>query len=264
MANVDKHAPGSFAWLELATSDQNAAKGFYQSLFGWTANDFPMGPAEFYTMFQLEGRDCAAGYTLKEEMRSQGIPPHWDLYMAVESADDTAAKVTEAGGKVIAPPIDVMDFGRMAVLQDPTGAVFCIWQAKQHPGTSITSVPGTLCWADLMSPDPAAAAKFYHEVFGWAIAPGENDPSGYLHIKNGTEFIGGIPPAEHRPPNVPPHWMLYIFVTDCAASSEKAKELGGNVLLAPMDIMNVGSMSIVADPQGAAFALFTPTPHTQA
>src|SRR5438067_1881407 len=127
MPNIEKHEPGSFCWIELATTDQNAAKAFYTELFGWAASDFPMGPGEFYTMFELDGRDAAATYTMKEQMRSQGIPPHWMIYIAVDSADATAGKVTAARGKVIAPPFDVFDIGRMAVLQDPTGAVFSAW-----------------------------------------------------------------------------------------------------------------------------------------
>ena len=159
MPNIEKHEPGSFCWIELATTDQNAAKIFYEGLFGWGAVDFPMGPGESYTMFNLDGRNAAAAYGLKPEMRAQGIPPHWMVYVAVESADATADKVTAAGGKVTAAPFDVYDFGRMAVLQDPTGAMFCVWQAMKHTGTGIGKVPGTMCWADLDSPDQAAAAR---------------------------------------------------------------------------------------------------------
>src|SRR5215831_10522324 len=103
MANIDSHAPGSFCWFELGTTDQNAAKAFYHSIFGWMANDFPMGPSEFYTMFQKDGRDAGAAYTLNQEMKARGVPPHWMIYIAVSSADQTAAKVTEAGGTVLAP-----------------------------------------------------------------------------------------------------------------------------------------------------------------
>jgi predicted enzyme related to lactoylglutathione lyase len=260
MPNIDKYTPGSFCWFELATSDQNAAKSFYAALFGWGAADMPMGPGDFYTMFKLEGRDTGAAYTLKPEMAAQGIPPHWGIYIAVESADDAAAKAGQAGGQVLAPPFDVFDVGRMAVVLDPTGASFCVWQEKRHFGAGISGVPGTFCWADLCTRNVEAASKFYSEVFGWQIAAGEHDTSGYLHIKNGEAFIGGVPPAEHQKPNAPPHWMLYFFVTDVAASTAKVKELGGQVYVEPMAIETVGTMSVVADPQGAGFALFTPLP----
>lgn len=260
MAHVESHVPGSFCWLELAATEQNAAKQFYSSLFGWAINDFPMGPGEVYTMFNLEGRNAAAAFNMNQQMRAQGVPPHWMLYMAVTSADDTAAKAGEAGGKVVAPPFDVFEFGRMAALQDPTGANFSVWQPKQHTGTGITAVPGTICWADLNTTDPARATAFYSGVFGWEIAPGQ-DNTGYLHIKNGAEFIGGIPPAEHLPPNSPPHWMIYFYVEDCDAAAAKAKDLGAALHMAPSTIEKVGRMAIVADPQGAVFALFQPLPH---
>jgi hypothetical protein len=255
---IDKHPPGAFCWIELSTTDQNAAKGFYNSLFGWTAKDFPMGPNDFYTMFQLEGRDTGAAYTMRAEQRSQGVPPHWMIYIAVANADDAANRATQLGGKVPAPPCDVYDAGRMAVVQDPTGVVFALWQTKTHTGTGIAGVHGSLCWADLITPDVARAKTFYTGLFGWKISASENDPSGYLHIANGEDFIGGIPPASFRPPNAPPHWMAYFYVSNCDETAAKAKDLGGKVLLAPMAIEKVGRMAILADPQGAVFAVIGP------
>src|SRR5579863_10182358 len=149
MPNIDKYAPGSFCWFELATSDQNAAKAFYGSLFGWQAADMPMGPGDFYTMFKLDGRDAGAAYTLRPEMKAQGIPPNWAIYISAASADESAAKAGQAGGQVVAPPFDVFDVGRMAAVVDPTGAAFCLWQEKRHFGAGISGVPGTFCWADL-------------------------------------------------------------------------------------------------------------------
>ncbi|HUK17307.1 MAG TPA: VOC family protein [Bryobacteraceae bacterium] len=257
MGAVEAHAAGTFCWVELGTTDQNAAKQFYGSLFGWTANDFPMGPDEVYTMFGLEGRNTGACYTLRPDMREHGVPPHWLLYVSVANADETAAKIAPAGGKVVAPPFDVAEFGRMAVLQDPTGATIAIWQPKMHHGTGIEGVPGTLCWADLMTPDQAAAAKFYQGVFGWQADPGKEN-TGYLHIKNGDKHIGGIPPAAYQNPNAPPHWLLYFLVEHCDALTAKAKANGANIYMAPMNMEGVGRWSVVADPQGAVFALFQP------
>jgi uncharacterized protein len=126
------------------------------------------------------------------------------LYVAVHSADDAARKVEQLGGKVLMTLFDVMDIGRMAVLHDPTGAVFCVWQAKKHKGIGITGTEGTLCWADLSPPDQQKAGNFYSKLFGWTLDAGQ-DESGCLHIKNGEDYIGGIPPAHHRDPNVAPH-----------------------------------------------------------
>jgi predicted enzyme related to lactoylglutathione lyase len=148
----------------------------------------------------------------------------------------------------------------MAVLQDPTGAVFCVWQPKQHQGVQVYGEDDSFCWADLSTPDVDAAKRFYEALFGWKIAASEGDASGYLHIQNGADFIGGVPPSQHRPPNVPAHWMLYIMVADCDANTAKAKELGGQVCMGPMTIEKVGRMSVITDPQGAAFANFQPLP----
>jgi hypothetical protein len=256
MVTYDKNVVGSFCWVELATTDQNAAKTFYGSIFGWNAQDSPMGPGEFYTIFKLDGRDAAAGYTLRPEQRSAGVPPNWMLYVAVESADQIAAKSQSLGGKLIAGPFDVMDKGRMAVIQDPTGAHFCVWQEIQHSGIGIANEHGSLCWADLSTPDVQRASQFYSELFGWQMVKDEKDPSGYLHIKNGDQMIGGVPPAKHRQPGVPPHWLPYFLVGDVDAIAGKAKQGGANLFLPPTSMENVGRLAVIADPQGAVFAIF--------
>jgi hypothetical protein len=256
MTNIDRHEPGTFCWIELNTTDQNAAKKFYSSLFGWEVQDSPMGPDEFYTMFNLNGRTAAAGFTMKAEQRAQGVPPHWGIYIEVEDADAAVAKAKQLGGNVIAPAFDVMEYGRMAVIQDPTGAYFCVWQSKTHHGTQIGHVHGTLCWADLSTPDVKRAEDFYGGLFGWQFMRDEKDPSGYVHIKNGEHPIGGIPPAAYRQPGVPPHWLAYFQVDDVDALANKAKGMGAKLYLAPMSMEGVGRMAVIADPQGAAFAVF--------
>jgi uncharacterized protein len=257
MPNIDQHAPGSFCWFELGTTNQSAAKSFYQSLFDWSSEDFPMGEIGSYTMFRVNGRDVGAAYTL-DPQRYEGVPPFWNLYVSVQNADATAQRAGELGANVHMPPFDVMQFGRMSVISDPTGAVFSIWQPIQHSGVTVTGVDGTVCWADLNTPNVDKAKDFYSQLFGWTIKPGENDPSGYLHIQNGETYIGGIPPAEHRNPQAPPHWMIYFLVSDCAASTDKAKSLGAGILMPTQKIQSVGTMAILKDPQGAVFALFQP------
>lgn len=259
MANIDSHSVGAFCWIELATTDQAAAKNFYQTLFGWKVNDIPMGPGDFYSIFRLHDRDVSAAYTLRPDQRSQGVPPHWMLYVSVENADRSAARAAELGGKVVAPAFDVMEAGRMAVIADPTGAVLSVWQPKKHAGTGITGVAGTLCWADLSTPDAGRAGEFYSGLFNWKLMAETDDKpatAGYLHIKNGDEFIGGIPPSAHRDPRTPPHWLVYFLVSNCDATAAKAKELGAQSYLGPMTMEGVGRMAILADPQQAVFAIF--------
>jgi predicted enzyme related to lactoylglutathione lyase len=256
MANIDKHPAGSFCWIELVTTDQNAAKQFYTSLFGWSVSDNPMGPGEFYSIFKLHGRDVAAGYTLRKDRLDRGVSVHWSLYIAVDNADQAAAKAAQAGGSILMPAFDVMDAGRMAVIHDPTGAVFSVWQAKNSQGIGVAGENGALCWADLSTPDPDRAQKFYSSLFGWKLEKAEKDPSGYLHIKNGEHYIGGIPPAAHRNPKEHAYWLLYIQVADVEASVAKAKQLGGKILMPPKFMEGVGAWAILADPQGAVFSVF--------
>jgi predicted enzyme related to lactoylglutathione lyase len=256
--NIENHKPGSFCWLELGTTDQNAAKKFYGALFGWTPEDTPMGPGETYTTFQLNGRKAAAGYTLMKDMVEKGIPPHWMLYIAVKDADAAVKRVAELGGKVMAEPFDVFEFGRMAVIQDPTGGTISVWQPKNHKGTEVAQEPGTLCWADLNTPQPEIAAKFYADWLGWKFETGKD---GYRHILNGdlkSDMIGGIPPEFHAPPGTPPHWLPYIAAADCKATAEKAASLGAHAIMPAALIDGVGTIAVLADPQGAVFALYQP------
>jgi predicted enzyme related to lactoylglutathione lyase len=253
------HAPGMFTWVELATTDQPAAKSFYTSLFGWSAEDSPMGPGEFYTTFRKDGKDMGGEYTLRPDQRAMHIPPHWMVYVAVQNADEAVEKAKQLGGQAFTGAFDVMEYGRMAVLSDPTGAVFSIWQAKQHTGLGAIGGDGEFSWADLNTDDPKRAGEFYSKLFGWHLEKGEHDPEGgYLHIKCGEHYIGGIPPARPRQEGVPPHWLIYFHASDCDASTNKGKSLGANVMFGPMTMENVGRFSIVADPQGAVFSLFQP------
>jgi predicted enzyme related to lactoylglutathione lyase len=257
MPDIEKHAPGEFCWIELATTNQAAAQAFYAQIFGWSAKNLPMGPNDFYTIFELQGRAAGAGCALRPEQLSRGVPPHWNLYVAVQSTDATAARAKELGGTVLAPPFDVFDAGRMAVLQDPTGAVFSVWQPNNNPGTGIMGSHGTLCWADLNTPDQAGAGQFYSDLFGWQIMKEDEDPAhNYWHIKNGEEFIGGIPPASHHQPGVPAHWLAYFTVSDCDSTAAEAKKLGAKLYMPPTDFEDIGRISVIADPQGATFAIF--------
>ena len=212
-------------------------------------------------MLEIDGRNVGAACTLRPDQKAQGIPAHWRIYISVANADATASLAAAAGATVLAPPFDVMGNGRMAVIQDPTGAIFCLWQPQSHQGTGITNVNGSVVWADLNTHDAARAKQFYSDVFGWNIQPGQADESGYLHIQNGKDFIGGIPGPGQIPPDVPPHWMLYFQVADCDASAEKLKQLGGRVFMGPMTLEKVGRFAVVEDPQGASFAIFQPLPH---
>lgn len=255
MGIVEKHAPGSFCWVELGTTDAKAAKAFYSALFGWRPNDIPMGPAGVYTMLQVNGKDIGALYELDKNMLEMGVPTHWMQYIAVASADDTAARVKYLGGTVEKEPFDVMDAGRMAVLTDPTGAMFAIWQANRSIGAQITGEFNTHCRSDLSSRDRARAQEFYTDLFGWEPRNQQDAPHQYTEIWNQGRPIGGMMQIEKDWGNVPSHWMPYFSVAGCDAIADKAKELGASLMVPPTDIAKVGRFSIINDPQGAVFAV---------
>jgi len=255
--DVDSLPAGSFCWPELATTDQKAAVAFYKNLFGWDVNDQAIGPDQTYSMFQLRGRQVGAAYNMRPEERQSGAPPHWNSYVSVTSADDAAKKAESLGAKVVMKPFDVMDAGRMAVLQDPTGAFFQVWQAGRHTGTGVQREPGSLTWTELSTNDTKKAEQFYTQLFGWSAKVGGEGVNAYTEFSvSGTPAAGMMDSKAYGPDNhVPPNWMPYFQVDDTDATAKKAKDLGGNTIVPPTDIPNVGRFSVVQDPQGAVFAI---------
>jgi predicted enzyme related to lactoylglutathione lyase len=241
--------PGVFCWPELAARDAKSAVDFYASLFGWTVTQAPtdMGP---YYIFRLDGDAVAAAYGASPD---QG-PPHWNAYVAVASADESAARAAELGGTVVAQPFDVFDAGRMAVLRDPTGAFVSLWQAKQNYGVK-RNEPGMLCWTELATNDTDRAEKFYTSLFGWTAKRGTAPPGEYIEIHNKGEAIGGMTKIQAEWGDVPPNWLPYFAVIDCDDSAAEAKELGAALQLPPTDIPGIGRFAFVEDPQGATFAI---------
>ena len=250
-----QYAPGTFCWVELATSDNEAAKKFYTELFGWGFIDNPMGPDMVYTMLKKDNKEVGALYKMMPEMSARGIPPHWMSYASTENADDTAAKAQTLGGTVMQPPFDVMEHGRMAVIQDPTGAVFSVWQANQHKGAGLVNAPGSLCWNELMTVDTNKAGDFYAGLFGWGKDVQSFGPMEYTMFTHGGRPTAGMLKMTPEMGNIPPNWLVYFAVDDCDASVQKATELGGNVMKPADDIPGIGRFAILTDRQGAAFAI---------
>jgi predicted enzyme related to lactoylglutathione lyase len=253
MGERTKYAPGTFCWTDLTTTDQDAAKAFYSGLFGWEAEDMPVGEGVHYSMQRLDGKDVAAISPQPQMQRDAGAPPAWNSYVSVESADTTADRAKELGATVHAPPFDVMEAGRMAVIQDPQGAFFMLWQSSRHFGAALVNAPGAPSWNELASPDLDASKAFYSSLFGWDVEPFEGSPQPYLTIKNGDANNGGI--RELGPPGTPPHWLVYFAIDDIDEGLAKVQELGGTKLDGPIDI-GIAKIGIVQDPQGAVFALY--------
>lgn len=260
MADYSSHTPGTFCWAELATTDQKAAVAFYGALFGWGVNDMPIGPTETYSMFQMRGKDVGAAYTMRPEERQHGAPPHWNTYVAVANADDTVNRAKALGATVLAPAFDVMDAGRMAVLQDPTGAVFQIWQPGKHVGARIMREPGAMTWTELATRDTEGAKKFYTSLFGWKEKTSSGAGMTYTEFSlDETPFAGMMEMnAQMVGMGVPPHWLTYFQVADVDASANTAKGLEATLVVPPMDIPNTGRFSVIRDPHGAVFAIYKP------
>lgn len=245
--------PGTPCWVDLMTTDQGAAREFYGQLFGWEAG---AGPEETggYAIARIDGR-AVAGIG---GMMGMDHPAAWNTYLATADADATSQAVEKAGGKVMAPAMDVMEFGRMAFAQVPGGGVFGYWQAGTHLGSGVANESNTLTWNEFMTRDYDGAKKFYADVFGYTYTEMGDDGFQYSTIELDGNTVGGIGglPAE-VPAHVPPHWRAYFAVDDADAAVARVTALGGAVLRAPMD-MPYGRHADVADPQGAMFSIIKP------
>jgi uncharacterized protein len=261
VATSTKYAHGVFSWVQLGTADPAAAKRFYGGLFGWQFEDMPAGPEMTYTFVRVKNQSVGGLSALGKDMLAQGVPSHWLPFINVTNADDIAKKTSQGGGKVLYPPMDVLDVGRMAVLEDPTGAQVAIWQAKTHLGADLINDTGAMCWNELMTPDIAAAGRFYGATFGWtADLVDTSADSSYSIFKAGTTQVGGMMARPPQMKDIPPHWLTYFAVTDCDGTAKKVGDLGGKILKPPMDIPTIGRFAVCQDPQGAVFAIFTPQP----
>jgi uncharacterized protein len=259
MPTRESYQAGTPSWVDLATTDPAAAKAFYGSLFGWTYDDLPMDDAGnvFYSMAMLKGQPAAAIAPQQPEQAAAGVPPHWQMYITVDDVDAAAAKVAGAGGTLHTGPFDVLDAGRMAVVQDPVGAFVCLWQAKDMIGAGIVNEDGAFAWDELLAPNAASAGPFYETVVGLKLIPTDM-PGGMTYhgwTLDGTDatMVGGAmdPPM----PGIPPHWMIYFGTADIDAHAAKVPDLGGTVVVPPTDIP-VGRFAVFTDPQGASFSLF--------
>jgi predicted enzyme related to lactoylglutathione lyase len=253
MGKRTEHAPGTFSWVDLSTTDAEGAKSFYADLFGWDLEDMPAGEGMTYTMARVDGDYAAALYEQMDEERSQGVPPHWNSYVTVDSVDEVASRTEELGGTVMMEPFDVLDVGRQTVIQDPTGAVLCAWEPRAMIGAGVVNVPGALTWNELHTGDIDAAISFYTDLFGWSTEAMDTKGGPAYHvIKNGERSNGGIMDVQA---GEPPNWLPYFHVSRLEDTISKAEAGGGGKLAGPMP-MPSGRIAVLRDPQGAAFALW--------
>jgi predicted enzyme related to lactoylglutathione lyase len=273
MPERDGYIAGVPCWIDTNQPDPEAAVEFYGGLFGWELeNVMPPESGGKYFIARIRGGDVAAVSSVPE-----GVPPMavWNTYVWVDSADETAAKVRDAGGKVMSEPFDVPEAGRMAVFMDPEGAVFCCWQAGQHKGARIVNESGSVNFNGLHTRDPEAAKSFYGAVFGWrtltldgdqemwtmpgygdhleSLNPGLRDRMAEMGAQAGFEdVVASLTPISDDQGDVPPHWDVTFATDDAEATAARAAELGGSVLMPPTDVP-WARMTVIRDPQGATF-----------
>jgi uncharacterized protein len=247
MGERTSYTPGTFSWVDLQTSDQDAAKAFYADLLGWDYEEVPIGDGTTYSMAKLQGHSVAGIGPLQGE----GMPSHWNCYVTVADADASAGRAAELGATLLAEPFDVFDAGRMAAFQDPQGAILSVWQAKENIGAGLVNVPGALTWNDLLSSDPETSAAFYRELFGWQIQEIPESDGQYWSIANDGNLNGGI---LAMPPGAHPAWNLYFGVEDAEAAAARAQELGAETVMGPMAVPN-GRFVVLRDPQDAVFSV---------
>ena len=269
MPELDRYIPGVPCWVDTTQADPDAAAEFYGGLFGWELeNTMPAGAPGKYFMARLRGGDVAAINSPQEDAPAAAT---WTTYVWVESADETAAKVREAGGHVVVEPFDIFDSGRMASFTDPEGAAFSVWQPNRFRGAAVVNEPGSLNFNGLHTRDPEAAKAFYGAVFGWelldmgmwalpaygdhleALNPGTRERTAEVGgPERFEEVVAALSVIPNDQPDTPAHWDITFGVADADAIAERAAELGGTVLVPPFDAPWIRG-TVIRDPQGATF-----------
>jgi predicted enzyme related to lactoylglutathione lyase len=266
----DGYIAGVPCWVDTSQPDPDAAAEFYGGLFGWEFEDaLPPGAAGRYLIARLRGGDAAAVSSPPEGAAAHAV---WNTYIWVDDADEAAAKARDAGGSVLSEPFEVMDAGRMAVLTDPEGTAFSVWQARGHKGAGIVNEPGSLNFNVLNTRDPAAAKRFYGAVFGWTtldlgsgefwtlkaygdylekLTPGTRQRTAELGAAGFEDVVAAI--THIVGDATPAHWGVTFSTEDADATAAKATELGGTVLVAPTDAP-YSRLTVLQDPQGATFS----------
>jgi uncharacterized protein len=239
---------GTFVWHENVSTDPKRAQDFYTQLFGWQIEVFKTDEFE-YPMISVDGQSHGGFPTVQD-----GTPSHWAGNIAVESVDDTVEKVKGAGGTLIHGPQDIPEVGRFAVFADPQMAVFVAFQ----PAGDAPQATGVFVWDELGTQDVEGAEKFYNAVFGWTTNDMGEEYGGYKIFKNGETDVGGL--MKMPDASMPSLWSPYVAVEDADATVAKAGELGGETLMGPMDIPNIGRIAVLKDPVGAVFGIIKPSP----
>jgi predicted enzyme related to lactoylglutathione lyase len=256
MPSRSSYTEGTPNWVDLQTTDLQAAKAFYAALFGWSFAEVPIPGGGVYAIAQLDGERVAAITAHGAELVERNVPPMWNTYIAVDDVDATAAKVTPAGGRFLMEPFDVVDAGRVAWVADPSGAAVGLWQAGNHIGATLVNEPDTLTWNELTSDDLAGALPFYEAVVGISPRDAPMGDDTYTTLYVGEDMVGGATAPQME--GVANHWHVWFAVGDTDEAVARATGIGGSVAFGPLDIP-IGRVAALADPQGAMFSVIAMT-----
>lgn len=254
MSVFTEYSHGQFNWVDLNSHDMAAASEFYSALFDWSCatQDTQGGPP--YGIFNLGEHQIAGIGEMDEEMKSSGMPPMWNSYINVDGIESVVEQVGQLGGNVIVPVMQVMDAGKLAFIQEPSGGICALWEKGNHIGATLCNDTGAFCWNELATREIDKAKTFFQDLLGWTYDKNEQSPAEYYIIKNGDRMNGGIMAMDESWGEIPSHWTVYFSVADVNASTEKLKALGGKVMHGPFET-EVGPISVCSDPQGAMFNL---------
>jgi uncharacterized protein len=247
---VSADTSGAPTWVELSTSDVDAAIGFYRALLGWavTRSETPGGRYALVAVGDLE-----IGGMLGH-VADEGVWPTWTVFFQVADVDASTAAVLAAGGSVLQPAIDV-PAARIAVVADPTGGILGVRSGSRPTVGYLDQGPGTVAWVELLTRDPQATEPFYTEVFGWKAASSLTGGTAYTTFTLEDEQVAGMMlMPDEVPAEVPAYWSMYVGVEDVEASVARAIELGGGVIAPPMNA-DGRWFAVLEDPQGAVFGV---------
>lgn len=247
---ADTSRNGQFVWREFMSTDVDASIRFYTETFGWKPESMKMPDGVDYTVLRA-GETEVAGI-MKHLMPD--VPAFWTGAVAVDDVDAVASRAAAAGGKVVMPPVDLGTMGRWAGILDPQGALVYAWRGNELrlPAPGQPGI-GMFCWEQLSTAAPAEALAFYGQVFGWTSKPFGGGDGGDMQVfEAGTTSVASV---MQSPPGVPTHWLSYVVVGKLAATYDRVRQQGGQVIIERLDIPTVGAIGVIRDNVGAVLGL---------
>ena len=249
-----EYHPGEFSWVDLAAHDMPAARSFYEQFFSWTSRNMDTDGGPPYAQFQRDGHSVAGLSQMSEEIKSHGVPASWNSYISVADVDATVTRAAELGASITVPVMQVLEYGWMAFLQDPTGALVGLWQPNNHFGAELVNDPGAFSWNELATRETAVARDFYGQLLGWEFEESSDTPHNYYIIRHRGGMNGGLLETTQEMGDLPTCWSVYFTVEDTDQALEKLVQLSGRLITQPFDVP-AGRIAVVSDPQGAMFNL---------